>query len=125
MLADVNVFAFVYPFWMNAQPAMLKGYIDRVFGMGFAYGMGGRRQCAVAQVPQDDQLHLKRARRPTGSSRRVPGTRSRKLFDEHFAAVCGLELVDHIHFGAIVPGIRADAVTRFLVQVREAVERHF
>src|SRR4249920_388786 len=41
LLADVNVFTFVYPFWMNAQPAMLKGYIDRVFGMGFAYGRAG------------------------------------------------------------------------------------
>src|SRR6185437_3011046 len=39
-LADTDVFAFVYPLWMNAQPAMLKGYIDRVFGMGFAYGSG-------------------------------------------------------------------------------------
>jgi len=24
LLADVNVFAFVYPFWINSQPAMMK-----------------------------------------------------------------------------------------------------
>jgi NAD(P)H dehydrogenase (quinone) len=41
ILARVNVFAFVYPFWLNTQPAMLKGYIERVFGLGFAYGATG------------------------------------------------------------------------------------
>src|SRR4051794_654314 len=43
LLADVDVFAFVYPFWFNAPPAMLKGYVDRVFSAGFGYapGMGG------------------------------------------------------------------------------------
>lgn len=28
------------------------------------------------------------------------------------AAVCGIELVDHIHFGGLVPGIRPDVVAR-------------
>ena len=41
ILARVNVFVFVYPFWLNTQPAMLKGYIERVFGLGFAYGGTG------------------------------------------------------------------------------------
>src|SRR5690349_2683350 len=36
-LADIDVFAFIYPFWFNAPPAILKGYMDRVFGLGFAY----------------------------------------------------------------------------------------
>src|SRR5579883_2403898 len=27
LLADADVFAFVYPFWLNAPPAMLKGYL--------------------------------------------------------------------------------------------------
>jgi NAD(P)H dehydrogenase (quinone) len=37
-LSDVGVFALVYPFWFNAPPAILKGYVDRVFSMGFGYG---------------------------------------------------------------------------------------
>jgi NAD(P)H dehydrogenase (quinone) len=31
-LGDVDVFVFVYPFWINTPPAILKGYIERVFG---------------------------------------------------------------------------------------------
>jgi NAD(P)H dehydrogenase (quinone) len=50
---------------------------------------------------------------------------ARKLFDEYFAAVCGLELVDHVHFGGLVPGIRPDAVARHLDHVRDTVAKHF
>lgn len=124
LLSDVDVFAFIYPFWMNAQPAMMKGYIDRVFGMGFAYGMGkggnapllsGRRMISftASGAPMDWVVK-------TGA-----WDATRKLFDEHFAAVCGLDVVDHVHFGGIVPGIRADAVERFLARVRDTVDKHF
>ncbi|PTX47244.1 flavodoxin-like protein [Melghirimyces profundicolus] len=30
--------AFVFPLWWWSMPAMLKGYIDRVWNDGFAYG---------------------------------------------------------------------------------------
>src|SRR5690349_22497846 len=31
ILDDADVFAFVYPLWFNGPPAILKGYVDRVF----------------------------------------------------------------------------------------------
>jgi NAD(P)H dehydrogenase (quinone) len=31
---------FIYPTWWWDRPAVLKGYIDRVFSHGFAYGVG-------------------------------------------------------------------------------------
>ena len=36
--------------------------------------------------------------------------RLRKLFDEHFAAVCGLDVLDHVHFGGVTPGLPAEQV---------------
>jgi len=123
-LARASVFAFVYPFWLNTQPAMMKGYIERVFGLGFAYGTTGSGNVPLLKsrkmisftssgAPMDWVIN-------TGA-----WDAARRLFDEHFAAVCGLDLVDHIHFGGIVPGIRADVVARHLDRVREAVNRHF
>ncbi|MGH4124630.1 MAG: NAD(P)H-dependent oxidoreductase [Clostridium sp.] len=32
-----DVITFVYPVWWTSFPAMLKGYVDRVFSYGFAY----------------------------------------------------------------------------------------
>lgn len=123
-LARTGVFAFVYPFWMNAQPAMMKGYVDRVFGLGFAYGSSGG-----GNVPL-----LKGRKMISFTSSGAPmewvvdsgaWDAARRLIDRHFADVCGLEMVDHVHFGGIVPGIRGDAVERYLDDVRAAVARHF
>lgn len=124
LLARVDVFVFIYPFWMNAQPAMMKGYIDRVFGLGFAYGSVG-----AGNVPL-----LKGRKMISFTSSGAPTEwvvetgawdAARSLFDRHFADVCGLELLGHVHFGGIVPGIRGDVVARHLDCVRETVARYF
>lgn len=123
-LSPVDVFVFVYPLWFNAPPAMLKGYLDRVFGMGFGYGPG----------PEGNRPLLRGRRMISLSSSGAPQAwmrqtgmwdATRKLFDEHFSGVCGLTVVDHLHFGGIVPGITAEAVKGCADQVAEAVARHF
>lgn len=40
ILGKPDVFVLVYPIWFGAPPAMLKGYIDRVFGAGRTRGRG-------------------------------------------------------------------------------------
>lgn len=37
IIKDSDVFAFFYPIWFGSPPAMLKGYVERVFGVGFGY----------------------------------------------------------------------------------------
>lgn len=32
--------AFIFPIWWSSMPAVLKGWIDRVFSLGFAYAFG-------------------------------------------------------------------------------------
>ena len=49
-LADVDVFAFVYPLWFNAPPAILKGYVDR-----------RRNESAAGGQEADRRDHLRRA----------------------------------------------------------------
>ncbi len=124
ILRDIDVFALFYPFWLNAPPAMMKGYLDRVFGMGFAYGKGksgsepllrGRRLISFTTSGAPTEWVMK-----TGAWEAV-----RTLFDEHVAAVCGMQVVDHVHFGGIVPGIRGDVVARHQQAVRDAVARQF
>ena len=40
-LGEPDVFVLVYPIWFGAPPAMLIGYIDRVFGAGRQRGSSG------------------------------------------------------------------------------------
>src|SRR5690554_5691158 len=37
-MKEHDALAFIFPIWWWYLPAMLKGYIDRVFNNGFAYG---------------------------------------------------------------------------------------
>jgi NAD(P)H dehydrogenase (quinone) len=124
LIGDADVFVFVYPLWFNGPPAMMKGYVERVFGMGFGYGAGqtgaepllrGRMMVSISSsgAPKDWMVE-------TGAWQAV-----RKLFDEHFSAVCGLSVVDHLHFGEIVPGITAEAVKSCAAEVEAMVDAHF
>ena len=40
LLAEADLIIFQFPLWWYSMPALLKGYIDRVFSMGWAYGGG-------------------------------------------------------------------------------------
>lgn len=124
LIADADVYALVYPLWLNAPPAILKGYLERVFGFGFAYGkdghgaeplLTGRRLISFSSSGAPDHWV-----RETGAFDAI-----RALFDRHLSEVCGLSPVAHIHFGGIVPGIRADAVARMLTQVSNQVADKF
>jgi NAD(P)H dehydrogenase (quinone) len=124
VLHDVQAFAFFYPVWFNSPPAMLKGYLDRVFGMGFGYGMGeagnepllsGRSLVSFSSSGAPKSWMVE-----TGAWDAM-----RKLFDEHVAGVCGLAVLDHLHFGGITPGITAEAVENCAEEVRAVAAEHF
>ena len=117
LIADCQLFVLIYPFWINAPPAMLKGYIDRVMGYGFGFGpendgmepkLVGRKLLSITSSGAPRHWVV-----DTGALNAV-----RTLFDTHLARVCGLGVIDHLHFGAITPNITATAVERNLEQVR-------
>jgi len=125
VIADADVFALVYPLWFNAPPAMLKGYVERVFSMGFGYSPSGL---------EGNQPLLEGRRLISFSSSGAPNAwmnaegalaALRNIFDDHFAGVCGLRVVDHVHFGGSHPGIVADRVEACRAEVRAAVTRAF
>lgn len=123
LLADADVFVLIYPFWLNTPPAMLKGYLERVFGFGFAYGKNGRSEpllhgrSLITFSASGAPLHWVQE---TGALETMG-----KLFDKYFAELCGLTFLEHVHFGSIVPGIREDAVAMKLAQVESTVRNHF
>lgn len=124
LLAEVEVIVLVYPFWFNAPPAILKGYVDRVFGMGFGYAagaggaeplLGGRKLISITSSGAPLAWV-----RDTGAWRAL-----RLLFDAHIGEVCGLEVLDHRHFGEITSGIREDAVRDCVRDVAALFRSHF
>ncbi|WAC59067.1 NAD(P)H-dependent oxidoreductase [Brevundimonas sp. SL130] len=110
LIGRADVFVLFYPLWFNATPAILKGYVDRVFGMGFAYSSihaGG------------NQPLLKGRKLLSFTSSGAPQawvetsgawTAMNKHFDEHLAGVAGLDLIGHHNTGGVTPGMSADVV---------------
>lgn len=120
LLAEIDLFAVFYPLWYNAPPAMLKGYIDRVFGDGFAYApiaeggnrplLGGRRLVSFTT---------------SGAPRswiERPGAweAMQTTFDAHFATVTGLEILGHHNISGVGPGMSPEQVASH----RADVEQH-
>jgi len=124
LLADCDVFALFYPLWLNAPPAMLKGYLERVFGFGFAYGGGGHsynpllsgRKLVSFSSSGAPLMWLKK----TGALGAL-----HTLFDGYFSQLCGMTPLEHVHTGGVTPAASQVFVDARLKEVRNTVSRHF
>jgi NAD(P)H dehydrogenase (quinone) len=124
LLVDVDTFAFCYPLWLDAPPAMMKGYLDRVFGRGFAYGQRGEESGPL--LKGRSMISFTSSGAPTDWIRSTGAWDAlSRLVDSYFGELTGLAVVEHVHFGSVGPGMRPDAVERLLARVRDAVIRHF
>ncbi|MFZ5667933.1 MAG: NAD(P)H-dependent oxidoreductase [Pseudomonadota bacterium] len=124
-IADADVFVFIYPFWFNTPPAIVKGYVERVFGAGFGYA----RQVQGGQGP------LLAGRRllsftSSGSSRAWLEEQGawlslKMLFDDYLARLCGLEVIDHVHFASVTADLEPRWVEENLALVAAKVAALF
>ena len=123
LLREIDVFVLVYPLWLYAPPAMMKGYLERVFGFGFAYGpggtsanpmLGGRKLMVLTSSGLSKQWGTE-----TGAFDALGS-----VFDRYFASVCGLELLEHLHLGNIAAR-RPEEILGYFRDVERAVNRHF
>ena len=122
-IADADIFAFFYPLWFNATPAMMKGYADRVFGMDFGYTarlsggnkpmLGGRKMITFTSsgAPQE------------WVERSGAWASMQEHFDAHFAAITGLEIIGHHNIGGVVGGMRKDVIQRHQGDIADRTRR--
>jgi NAD(P)H dehydrogenase (quinone) len=125
LLRETDVFALVYPLWFYSPPAMIKGYIERVFGMGFGFGgiqgggnsplLRGRKMISFSSSGSPMEWVKQEG----------AWTAIRTLFDDHVAQACGMSVLDHVHVGGVTLGMRPDVVAAHMAKVRETVERLF
>jgi NAD(P)H dehydrogenase (quinone) len=120
LIKDADVFAFVYPVWFNAPPAILAGYLQRVFGMGFGYGpihQGGNEPLLRGRK----LISFSTSGAPKDWFENEGGWQAlQNVFDKHFAAVCGMTVLGHKHFGGIHALMRPDAVATVLQATKRA-----
>jgi NAD(P)H dehydrogenase (quinone) len=125
LIGDAEVFCLVYPVWFYVPPAVLVGYIQRVFGMGFGYGpqrKGENQRLLLGR----SLISFSSSGSPAEWMRTEGGWDALcKLFDQHFADVCGLSVLDHKHFGRILNSTPSVRIEAHLKEVRDAVAKQF
>jgi NAD(P)H dehydrogenase (quinone) len=124
-LVAADVLTFVSPVWWIAPPAILKGWLDRVLrGGGFAYGYGptGPRGALVGKRG----LVFTSSGSTAGhfvDSRKLDAIRI--MWGVGTVEFCGIELLEHLHFGPVGSRSTPEMIAGYLEQVRSSVRRHF
>jgi NAD(P)H dehydrogenase (quinone) len=119
-----DVVTLIAPLWWSGFPAMLKGYLDRVFCAGFAYvikqgeylpGLSDKKGVIITTSGASKE-ELK-------SSGRLRAFKT--IYDEGLMQFCGIEMVRHLYLAGIEPGMSRAEGEKHLASVRRFVVRAF
>ena len=119
-----DVLTVLYPLWWLTMPAMMKGYIDRVFARGFAYEsrdgvvhglLSGKKAILITLSGAPLPLLIK-----SGNWNAV-----QVLQDTHIFRSAGFELLEHLHFDQVVPQLSRAIAQQHMARVRTCAQRHF
>ncbi len=103
MIKWADHMTFVYPLWWGQMPAMLKGFLDRVFANGFAYTYGEDGMPIGLLKGKTSKLYILTGNpdayyEPSGMHSAL-----RRVNDEGIFGFCGMES-DSTFFGSVATG---------------------
>lgn len=122
-IAKADVITFIFPIWWTGMPAILKGYVDRVFSYGFAYAYGeqgidkllkGKKGLIINTHGTPKEIYDQ-----IGMTAGLKITSDTGIFD-----FTGIEPVEHLLFGS-VPSAGEAALKDILKQVEDSVASLF
>lgn len=116
-----DVLIFIYPIWWSDMPAILKGYVDRVFSYGFAWSMEqnvfngllqGKKAVIVNTLAsgRDDLVNM-------GLLECMSKTIDAGIFD-----FCGIQVIEHKYLCGVLDAT-AEERARMLKEVDEMMGR--
>ncbi|MCX7921349.1 MAG: NAD(P)H-dependent oxidoreductase [Clostridia bacterium] len=95
-----DLITFVYPVWWAGMPAILKGYIDRVFSTGFAYAYG---QNGIEKLLTGKKAVIFNTGGTAKDIYQNAGMLDtmHKILAQGIFEFCGIEVVSYQYFGAV------------------------
>lgn len=123
-MRHADVVTLISPLWWSGFPAMLKGYLDRVFCEGFAYvikrgeylpGLAGKKGVIITTSGASKE-ELKSG----GTLRAI-----RTIYDIGLMQFCGIEMVQHLYLSGIDPTMSEAEGEKRLASIRRFVRRTF
>lgn len=122
LMLDSDLLIYVFPIWWNGMPAMMKGYVDRVFQHGFAYSFendepkkrfAGKKALFFSPTgqPQNEDGS------DTEIDRAVKEVTSKWMFSSN-----GVEVIDHVFYGK-VPYLSREELELYLQDAEKRIEK--
>ncbi|WP_254601906.1 NAD(P)H-dependent oxidoreductase [Sphingomonas bacterium] len=122
-LSGCDVFTLIYPIWFGTPPAMLKGYIERIFGSGVTPQNVLLRNRLGFLTAKRLLIFTTSATKDLWLDEQGQVASLRQVFDRYLAHAFGMALEKHVHFGHILPGTRARWIDQNLYDVRQEPRR--
>jgi NAD(P)H dehydrogenase (quinone) len=97
---NADVLIFIYPIWWFGMPAILKGYIDRVFSYGFAYKADEK---GLHGLLSDKKIIIFNTTGGSQEDYELRGYKDalKKITEIGTLNVCGLKVILHKYFHAV------------------------
>ncbi|MBI5075644.1 MAG: NAD(P)H-dependent oxidoreductase [Nitrospirae bacterium] len=120
-VGSADLIVVIYPLWWAGMPAILKGYIDRVFTEGFAYSivgpdlkglLQGRKVLLITTTGAPQEMY-----EASGMFKSIAQTTGEGIFQ-----FTGMELIEHKYLCAIPYLTDADR-KKMLEELRELVQK--
>ncbi len=99
-IRNSDILIFIYPIWWFNMPAILKGYIDRVFSYGFAYALNDKGPYGLLT---DKKVILINTTGGAEENYVKNGYKEalRKTIEDGIFGFCGIEVTMHRYFHAV------------------------
>lgn len=123
LITGCDVFVLIYPIWFGSPPAMMKGYIERVFGSGVP-------PADIQKRVRNDLLGNKRLLSFTTSATtdiwlneqgQEEGLRS--VLDNYLMHAFGMHSQEHKRFDHITPGLNERFARQYLLEIAGHAQR--
>ena len=120
-VGSADVIVVIYPLWWAGMPAILKGYIDRVFTEGFAYRINGpdiegllkgKKVLLITTTGAPQEMY-----EASGMFKSMAQTTGEGIFQ-----FTGMELIEHKYFCAI-PYVTDEDRNKMLEEIRGLVQK--
>ena len=102
-VSEADGLVFIHPIWWTGPPAILKGWIDRVFSMGFAYMIDEKEGHPVGLLKNQKALVINTAGGTEEEAKMFGSTDAlKKIEDELMLKFCGIKDVQHVVFYNVI-----------------------
>ena len=109
-----DVITFIFPIWWNSAPAITRGYVDRVFSVGFAY-----TEDMKGLLPEKKILIVCTLNAPEYVSEKTGAFKAMDFtLGQSLASFCGMTLIGQKYFSSVA-SVSNDERKQMLEEVKK------